>query len=167
MNKEIEQIIRHLDLSPHPEGGFYRETYRSEHILGSPCLPAEMNGERNYATSIYFLLTSEAFSAFHRIKQDETWHFYAGSPIEIHMIDQSGVYDKIELGLDFSRDILPQYTMRAHTWFAASVAKGGSYGLAGCTVSPGFDFRDFEMADRHKLLKEYPVFMDVIKRFTR
>ena len=167
MHKEFEQIIGHLDLTPHPEGGYYRETYRSEHILGSTCLPTGMKGERHCATSIYFLLTSDSFSAFHRIKQDETWHFYAGSPIEIHMIDPSGVYDKIELGLDLTRHILPQFTVRAYTWFAASVAKGGSYGLAGCTVSPGFDFRDFEMADRHKLLKEYPVFMDVIMRFTR
>ena len=167
MHKDVEQIISQLDLSPHPEGGYYRETYRSELLLGPSCLPDNMTGERNCATSIYFLLTSESFSAFHRIKQDETWHFYAGSPIEIHMIEQSGQYNKIELGLDFASTIYPQFTVRANTWFAAHIKEPESYGLAGCTVSPGFDFRDFEMAEREQLLNRYPMLKDLIVRFTR
>ena len=142
MQNNIQNIIEKLGLAPHPEGGYFRETYRSNLILKGTDMHSDMEGERNCCTSIYFLLTSDSFSAFHRIKQDEIWHFYSGSPVEIHMINKDGEYKKIFLGLDLDEDIFPQFTVMANTWFAANIKEPNSYGLVGCTVSPGFDFRD-------------------------
>lgn len=167
VKNNVQTIINKLELSPHPEGGFFRETYRSEEILQGTELIADIDGQRNCCTSIYFLLTSDSFSAFHRIRQDEIWHFYSGSPVEIYMINEAGEYQKIRLGLNLSKNIFPQFTVKANTWFAANVSEPNSYGLVGCTVSPGFDFRDFELASRAKLIREYPKHEDIIRKFTR
>ena len=167
MQTKIQKIIEQLGLTPHPEGGYFRETYRSNLMLQEPALHNNMEGERNCCTSIYFLLTSDSFSAFHRIKQDEIWHFYSGSPVEIHMIGKEGKYSMISLGFDFDEEILPQFTVEANTWFAAIIVEPNSYALVGCTVSPGFDFRDFEMANRAALISTYPEHRDIITRYTR
>src|ERR1035437_2266489 len=116
---KLDQIIRKLDLKPHPEGGFYRETYRSDGVINENSLSYGYHGERNLSTCIYFLLTSNAFSAFHRIRQDEIWHFYDGSPIELHSITQNGIYIKTVIGRDFDLGQVPQFVVPGGSWFAA------------------------------------------------
>lgn len=167
MTKEINQLVENLQLLPHPEGGFYKEVYRSETMIPKAALPDNFSGDRSYCTSIYFLLTSENFSAFHRIKQDEIWHFYGGSSLSVHVIDASGTYVEHKVGMDFNNGEQPQLVVPAGCWFASSVAKKDSYAFVGCTVAPGFDFDDFELADRNTLQEEYPEHKDIIHRLTR
>ena len=144
----IKKLVDTLKLLPHPEGGFYKETYRSDAVIPSSVLGSDFIGDRNYCTAIYFLLTSDNFSAFHRIKQDEIWHFYEGSPLYVHVINDKGLYTRHTVGLDIENGSLPQLVVPAGAWFASSVKDKDSYSLVGCTVSPGFDFNDFELADR-------------------
>ena len=165
--QNINRIVTQLGLEAHPEGGFFKETYRSQGKIRSTALPIAYQGDRNYATCIYFLLTSDNFSAFHKIKQDEVWHFYAGSPISIHVISKEGTYEKHTIGADLENGLLPQLVVQGGDWFASEVEEPATYALAGCTVSPGFDFADFDLADRNKLTLEYPEFSAVIKRLTR
>jgi len=148
------------DMKPHPEGGFYKEIYRSKLDLNVPW--AE---KRAASTGIVYLLENENTSAFHRIKSDELWHFYDGnSSLLIHCIAPDGRYKLCELGYD--SDALPCQVVPAGTWFAAELSeKDDAYVLSGCTVSPGFSFDDFEMADPLHLLKEFPQYESVIKRF--
>jgi predicted cupin superfamily sugar epimerase len=167
VNARPENIIRILQLNPHPEGGYFRETYRSTGQIGPESLGEDYSGKRNYATCIYYLLTSEGFSAFHRILQDETWHFYDGSSLCLHLISSRGVYNKILIGRAFGQGHIPQYTIPGHTWFAASVEEPDDYSLVGCTVSPGFDFADFELGKREELLKMFPQHFGVIRKYTR
>lgn len=167
MKMDIETIVSNLDLLPHPEGGFYKEVYRSENILTKDALPSEFSGDRNYCTSIYFLLTSDNFSAFHRIKQDEVWHFYAGANLIVHVIDEKGNYTANPVGMDIEKGVQPQFVVPAGCWFASSVAEPNSYALVGCTVAPGFDFEDFELANRDSLIQAYPAHKTIITQLTR
>ncbi|MCB0278509.1 MAG: cupin domain-containing protein [Calditrichaeota bacterium] len=167
MRNRIEQLVEQLKLIPHPEGGYYRETYRSEGQIKPDSLDQSMSGERNYSTAIYFLLTSENFSAFHRIKSDEVWHFYDGSAIQLHEISPQGEYRSILIGPDLKKNHQYQYVVPANHWFAAVVSEATSYALVGCTVSPGFDFADFELVDRSELIREFPQHTDLICKFTR
>ena len=167
MKTRIEELIRKLELLDHPEGGYYRETYRSRGLISASELSPSFGGGRNYSTAIYFLLTSENFSAFHRIRQDEVWHFYEGSNIVLHLLKPDGSYEKVILGPDISKDHHFQCVVEAGTWFASEVEAPNSYALAGCTVAPGFDFQDFEMAQARELLAQYPAFKDLIARLTR
>lgn len=157
---ELELLVSSLQLQPHPEGGFYRETYRSSGNMNIPD-----SGIRNYSTCIYYLLTADTFSAFHRIKSDEIWHFYKGHPIHLHLIDHNGRYNEVLIGNDIEAKQTPQFIIPAGYWFAASV--DSDFALAGCTVSPGFDFQDFELADRAELIGKFPEYMEVITKFTR
>ena len=163
---KLSSLISTLSLQPHPEGGYYKETYRSKDLVSTLELPDRFQGSRCFATSIYFLLVKDNFSAFHRIKSDETWHFYEGSPIEIIMINRTGKLIIQVLGNDWSKGQVPQFTVPAMTWFGSRVI-GGDYGLAGCTVYPGFDFSDFEMAERKILQEKFPMHSKVIKELTR
>ena len=167
MNAEITKIINQLNLQPHPEGGYFKETYRSEGVINKSNLGIEFSGARNYATAIYFLLTSDTFSAFHRIKQDEIWHFHKGSPIKLHIISAKGDYTNVIIGNNLEHDELPQYVVKANDWFAAEVIENNKYSLLGCTVSPGFDFKDFELAKEKALSKMYPQHQNIISRLTR
>jgi uncharacterized protein len=164
---KIEEIISNLGLKPHPEGGYFRETYRSVGVISQECLGMRYNSLRNYSTCIYFLLTSGRFSAFHRIVQDEIWHFYKGSSLKIHMIDDKGVYSVKVVGTDFEKGEVPQFVVSGQTWFAATVSDIDSYSLVGCTVSPGFDFEDFELPDRQELTLAFPQHKEIIKVLTR
>jgi len=166
-NRErIDFLVQHLDLQDHPEGGYYKELYRSIGTIPASGLDG-FCGERNYCTSIYFLLTSDNFSGYHRIKQDEIWHFYEGSSLYVHVIDLNGNYIKHEVGNDLSNGIAPQLVVPAGCWFASSVKDNNSYSLVGCTVAPGFDFNDFELAKRDELLKKYPQHSATILKLTR
>jgi uncharacterized protein len=167
MDTRIENIIRTLQLKPHPEGGYFRETYRSAGEILPDSLDANYSGKRNYSTCIYYLLTFDSFSAFHRIIQDETWHFYDGSPLCLHMITPGGSFLEILLGRDFGKGQVPQYTIPGGIWFAASVINPDGFSLVGCSVSPGFDYADFELGKREEMLKLFPQHGSIIKQFTR
>jgi len=161
--------IERLDLRPHPEGGYYRETYRAAETVAASALPARFDGARAFATAVYFLLTRDAFSAFHRIRSDELWHFYAGDAVTIAVLDAdgSGTLTTASLGRDPGRGESPQAAIPAGAWFAAEVASTGAFALVGCTVAPGFDFADFELGERATLLQRYPQHRGVIERLTR
>ena len=162
-----EFLISSLELQPHPEGGYFRETYRSDARISAADLPWTSSSGRNAATSIYYLLEGRDFSAFHRIAQDEIWHFYEGSVVEIHMIDPGGKYRIQCLGRDIGNGEIHQFTVPANCWFAARLKDHSSYSLVGCTVSPGFDFEDFQMAVRVDLVRDFPEFEAIIKALTR
>ena len=167
MKPRIKTIINHLDLLPHPEGGFFKESYRSPDMIPKNVIVGDFSGDRNYSTGIYFLLTADNFSAFHRIKQDEMWHFYEGSPLLVHMIAPNGLYQMQKIGLNFELGELPQFVVPKGVWFASEVEVSGDYSLVACTVSPGFDFQDFELAKRELLTKKFPQHTKIIKRLTR
>jgi uncharacterized protein len=159
-------FIKHLALQPHPEGGFFKETYRSPGIIPSQSLPY-FNGDRHYSTAIYFLLQQGDFSAFHRIKSDECWHFYEGGNLLIHVVDGEGNYSCIRLGKNIHEGEVFQFVVAAGNWFASEPAPGTNFTLVGCTVAPGFDFADFEMADCKTLSNEYPSHRSLIERLCR
>ncbi len=163
--RNSEFWIQKLKLQPHPEGGWFKETYRSPERVAAEALPGRFTGKRNFSTAIYYLLEKGDFSAFHRIKSDEIWHFYAGDSLEIIEINSEGEKVNHYLGLDAENDSVPQVVIPAGSWFAARPL--GSYTLAGCTVSPGFDFNDFEMASRGELLKQFPQHKVVLNKLCK
>jgi hypothetical protein len=159
---EVARLVALLGLAPHPEGGFYRETWRAPLVLEG--LP--QGAPRAASTAIYFLLPSGAFSAFHRVAFDEVWHHYDGDPVEIHTIEEGGRHRVAVLGRALDAGERPQLVVRAGTWQAAS-PRGGRFALCGCTVAPGFDFADFELASRDDLVARFPSHAEVVRRFTR
>lgn len=164
--KQANEIIAKLGLQKHPEGGYFREVYRSSGEISQPSLPPGYDSARNFSTSIYFMLTGEDISAFHRIRSDEIWHFYKGANILFHCISPGGIYEKIVLGSDINSGVLPQRVIAAGTWFAAELEDKNSFALVGCTVSPGFDFRDFELAEKEKLTADFPEHKNIIDKFS-
>jgi len=202
--------IRLLRLRPHPEGGYYRETYRAAETIAGKHLPARYGGARSFSTAIYFLLAGNQHSAFHLLKSDEFWHFYAGAPLDIFVIRPGGNLSRIRLGNNPAAGEIPQYAVRAGSWFAAAPAiqnpkslpamlppqnaahpsatlraalqagdaaggrialqagkiKNKLYSLAGCTVAPGFDFKDFETGKRAMLCSKFPAHAALIAKLT-
>ncbi|MBY0425540.1 MAG: cupin domain-containing protein [Cytophagales bacterium] len=156
--------IEKLGLKAHPEGGYYQEVYRSSEQVS--VLPERYQSPRSFGTSIYFLLGSEDRSAFHRLKSDEIWFFHSGSPVTIHIIHPDGRREDKHLGMDMDNHQFPQVLIPKNTWFAAQVAEGNSYVLVSCTVHPGFEFADFELANRWELIRKYPNHQELIERFT-
>jgi hypothetical protein len=156
-----------LGLERHPEGGYFRQTYRADVEIAQEALPARFTGRRRASTAIYFLLEAGDFSAFHRLRSDEVWHFYAGSPLIVHVIEPAGAYSRIDLGSGTDNREVFQCMVRAGCWFGSELVEGGSYALVGCTVAPGFDFEDFEMGKRLELMRAYPEHRRVIERLTR
>jgi uncharacterized protein len=167
MNKSAQYWIDKLNLIAHPEGGYYRETYRSELSIAREALPPQFTGPRLVSTAIYFLLDGKNFSAFHRLRSDELWHFYSGSPITVHVIEPDGVYSEIQLGNDPDAGVVLQAVVKAGHWFASRGRDPGSFALAGCTVAPGFEFADFELGKRAELVKLYPQHRNLIESLTR
>lgn len=157
------QIIAHYHLRAHPEGGHYAETYRSAGLI--PNLPAPFSGPRAYSTTILFLLQAGEYSHLHRIRSDEGWHFYLGGPLRLAMISPTGTYQEILLGQNLRAGQHLQYTVPAGTWFGATPAPGTAYALVGCTVAPGFDFQDFELASGPDLTHQFPTLKTQINEF--
>ena len=162
-----DTIISTLHMQPHPEGGWYAETYRSSGTIARDALPQSFGGTRNFSTAIYFLLPAGVFSAFHRIRSDECWHFYAGGTLHIYVIDAAGALQIIHLGSNLAAGEAFQAVVPAGCWFASRPAPGSAYALVGCTVAPGFDFADFEMAERDALQQAYPLLHTIIGELTR
>ncbi|UYQ93648.1 cupin domain-containing protein [Chitinophaga horti] len=158
--------INTLQLQKHVEGGAFRETYRAPLTLPQQVLPGTFKGDRNAATAIYFLLEKGDFSAFHRIAADEMWHFYAGDTLHIYEIKPDGALIIHALGQDIAGGAAFQALIPAGSWFASRV-ESGSYALVGCTVAPGFDFADFELAERAALSDEYPQHQQLVVELTR
>lgn len=157
MKKEISNIIEKLHLQPHPEGGYYKETYRSVET----CLDAT----RNLQTAIYFLLTSDNVSHFHRIKSDEIWYFHAGSPLIVHTLTDKG-YTQHLVGNDLLAGQTPQLLVPKDIIFGSSVLEKDSYSLVSCSVAPGFDFADFELFTKEDLMEKYGEYEEIIDLLT-
>lgn len=164
---DAQFYINHLNLQPHPEGGYFKETYRADEGISSGALPRRFNGDRSFSTSIYYLLQQGDFSAFHRIKSDECWHFYAGQTLLIHIIVNNGNYNFVHLGDNLSAGEVFQFVVPALSWFAVELATNSQYALTGCTVAPGFDFNDFVMGDKRILIAAFPQHKSIITRLSR
>ena len=160
-----KEIIEILYLKPHPEGGYFKENYRSKGVIKNNSLDFEADGERNYSTSIYFLLNENDFSAFHKIRQDEIWHFYAGSTLLLHTINPNGNYNLTRIGNNLENDNFFQFVVPAGTWFASEVENKTSYSFCGCTVSPDLTL-ETEMPSAKTLSKIFPQHQEVIKRLS-
>lgn len=161
----IKDLIKHYQLLPHPEGGYFMETYRSAEIIPVTALPSRFSGDRSYGTAIYFLLLKDHFSAFHRIQSDECWHFYEGESLHVHVLHSNGNYEHIQLGRNTSQGEVYQAIVPAGAWFASEST--GDYSFVGCTVAPGFEFADFELAFEDGLKAEYPEHNALIQRLCR
>jgi hypothetical protein len=161
----VQALIGHYQMQPHPEGGYYVQTYRSPEMLHEECLPIRFPGQRCFSTAILFLLPGSEFSAFHRLKSDELWHFHSGSPLNIYVISPEGGFSLITLGPRFDQGHEFQAVVRAGHWFASAPSDPYGFSFVGCTVSPGFDFEDFEMAMAESLTAEYPQHEELIRRF--
>ncbi|MHC4079964.1 MAG: cupin domain-containing protein [Planctomycetota bacterium] len=162
-------LIEMLELLPHPEGGFYRETYRAPGTIAAEALPGRFGGARAYSTAIYFLLRGDQFSALHRLRCDELWHFYLGAPLELIEITGGGRLVVTRLGPALTAGEVPQAAVPAGHWFGARLAerRPDAFALVGCTVAPGFDFADFEMARRDDMLAAHPRHESLIRALTR
>lgn len=158
MNEKIIELIDTLELQPHPEGGFYKETYRSDQVL---------ENDRNLMTSIYFLITGRNISRLHRIKSDELWYFHEGSTLNIHTLDHNG-YRCIKLGKDINSNEQPFALVLGNTIFGSNLENETeeSYALVSCAVAPGFDFRDFKLFTADDLIKDYPEHEEIIRKLT-
>lgn len=165
MSRSPDEWIAALDLRPHPEGGAYRETWRSAERVGPETLPARFGGDRALGTAIVYLLRAGERSRFHRLRADELWHLYDGGPLDLHLL-ADGRHEVRRLGRDPSAGERPQLLIPHGTWFAAEPASGARFALAGCTVSPGFEFADWELGRRAELLAAHPGARDVIERYT-
>ena len=157
-------LIEKLGLKPHPEGGYFAETFRSS------IEPTLTDGRvRAASTAIYFLLPSGSFSALHRVSSDEVWHFYDGEPLELVTITPEGVLECTLLGRNLTAGERPQHVVPAGVWQAARMAgaMGVGYSLVGCTVAPGFDFEDFDMPGRASLMQRFPRHAEFIRELTR
>ncbi len=156
MEAEAQKWIEKLNLLPHPEGGYYKETYRSEQTVGN----------RSLMTAIYFLITSRNISRFHRIKSDEMWYFHAGSPLSVHTLTKEDGHQVYKVGLDVSKGETPQLLVPANTIFGSSLDSDDAYALVSCTVAPGFDFADFELFTTEELLCLYPEHEEIIRKMS-
>ncbi len=159
MNRQAQEWIELLGLQAHPEGGYYKETYRAARTIPGVA--------RACSTAIYYLLPSEEVSTLHRLASDEVFHYYRGSPLTVHVIDPVGDCRALRIGPDPGRGEVLQGVVAAGSWFGATVDEAESFSLVGCTVSPGFDFDDFEQARRDELTRCFPHLGDLIRRLTR
>ena len=167
VQRDAKYWIERLGLIPHPEGGYYRQSYRAELTIDRAALPPSFDGSRSVSTAIYFLLEGDNFSAMHRLRSDELWHFYAGGALVVQVIAEGGQYWEIQLGRDPEAGEVFQAVVKAGCWFGARVRDWRSFALVGCTVSPGFDFADFEIGDQEELIRVYPQHRESIGRLTR
>ena len=156
----VSELKDMYNLLPHPEGGFYAETYRSVLNVNASY------GTRSASTAIYFLITPGSVSRLHKIAADECWHFYKGGSMTVLEIDSTGKLTRTILGHDLLNGEKVQHVVKAGTWFGSYPNKGTGYSFVGCTVAPGFDFQDFELASRSTLIKQFSQHEKEIKMLT-
>lgn len=163
-----EDYIQHFELLPHPEGGYYREMYRSQEVHSVGNLPSRFEGDRHFLTSIYFLIKRDLPSHFHRIKSDEIWYFHDGGAVFVHVLHPNGRYELICLGKNLGANQQLQACVPAGSWFAAEcdVTDEIGFALVSCAVAPGFDFSDFEMGETVPLQRQFPAHYDLIQRLS-
>ncbi|RIW18910.1 cupin domain-containing protein [Algoriphagus lacus] len=159
MQARILKLVEKLNMHPHPEGGFYAETYRSHAEIETE------TGQRQLITSIFFLLRSQDVSHFHRIKSDELWFWHEGSSLSVHLLSENR-HEILKLGPVDGSGTLPQHLVKANTIFGSSVDEPNSYALVSCVVAPGFDFRDFELFKTEDLLPLFPEAEGIIRKLT-
>ncbi|QQS49678.1 MAG: cupin domain-containing protein [Bacteroidota bacterium] len=164
MNK-AEYWIQHLQLKPHPEGGFFKEVYRSSIEVSNKHLPVGYKSSRRLLTNIYYLLRSEDISRLHRLKSDEIWFFHAGSPLKLIYIDTEGKKHTHFLGNNHEKAEQFSLLVPGGSVFCAEVHEQNSYTLVSCVVSPGFEFEDFEVFDKEDLIQAYPKHIDLIEKY--
>ncbi len=163
-----DQIISLFNLKPHPEeGGWFAETYRSSETISEKALPSRYKGIRAFGTAIYYLLTPGAFSAIHRLQSDEIFHFYLGDPVELLQLQPDGSGKVLILGSDILNGMQPQVVVPRGIWQGARLLKDGNFALLGTTVSPGFEFMDYESGHRDELVKSYPQYREWIIALTK
>jgi uncharacterized protein len=165
LDENAQYWIDHLELSPHPEGGYFCATYKAKLTIPQSALPSTFGGNRAASTAIYFLLEGKDFSAFHRIAADEVWHFYAGNSLVVYVIDAEGNASELRLGSNIGEGF--QAVVKAGCWFASRLKEPAGFALVGCTVAPGFEFEDFELATRTELIRVYPAHRRLIEELTR
>ena len=163
---DAQQIIKILDLQPHPEGGFFRETYRSLDIIPASAFPAIYKGQRACSTGIYYLLTHQTCSVLHKVASDELFHFYIGDPVEMINLFPDGSSSIIILGQDINNHQHLQHLVPRGVWQGACLVPGGRFALLGATVAPGFTFADYVEGNRLELLSSYPEHKDLITCLT-
>lgn len=156
IESEISELVEKFELQPHPEGGFYKETYRSA---------SRIPGGKNVMTVIYFLLRSQDVSKFHRIQGDEFWFFHKGSPLTVHTLDEKG-HHQFKLGTNINNGESPQYLVPGNTIFGSSVNDENSYSFVSCAVAPGFEFSEFELFSREELMELFPLQDEIINKLT-
>jgi predicted cupin superfamily sugar epimerase len=162
-----EEIRKKLKLQPHPEGGYFIETYRSTHKLPKKALTGGYPGDRAVSTAIYYLLTPKTFSAVHRLRGDEVFHFYGGDAVDLLQLYPDGTGKVSVLGSNLAAGMRPQLVVPGGVWQGMRLLRGGKYALMGTTVAPGFDFKDFELGHREELVEEYPQFAEMIRHLTK
>ena len=167
MTDDARRWIERLELQRHPEGGWYRETYRAAGSIPAAVLPGGFTGPRAFATSVYFLLARPEVSTLHRLRADEVWYHHAGGALIVTAIDPAGTVTSVRVGAAFERRERLQATVPAGSWFGAELAADAEFALVGCMVAPGFDFADFELARRADLTAVYPRHAALIERLTR
>ena len=162
-----ERIIEFFGMKPlSDEGGFYIETYRACERIERSGLGDRYDGPRCFSTAILYLLTAESFSRLHRVSSDEIFHFYLGSPVSMLQLPPNGGGRLVTLGSDILNGEKPQVIVKAGTWQGAFVREGADFALMGCTVSPGFEFADYQRADRDELIRLHPEMAELIVRLT-
>jgi len=163
-----DEIKRLLNLVPHPrEGGSFIQTWRAEEMIPHDALPPRYSAERAAGTCIYYLLEPGTFSEMHRLASDEIFHFYAGDPVEMLQLAPDGSARTVMLGSDLAAGQHPQLVVPKYVWQGSQLAPGGKVALLGCTVSPGFDFADYEAGRAEPLAREYPQYAELIRMLTR
>jgi uncharacterized protein len=163
-----EEVKQLLQLTPlELEGGFFRETYRSRWLLSSEHLPEGIRGVRSIGTAIYYMVTPESFSTLHRLPGTEVFHFYLGDPVEMLQLHASGETEIVTLGTDIAKGHQPQVVVRGGVWQGCRLAGEGKWALMGTTMSPGFDYADYEAGNRNELIGQYPDMAEAIRRYTR
>lgn len=160
-----DDIIRKLNLQPHPrEKGYFVETHRSSEKTGGVGVPARYNGARPHSTAIYFLLNEGGFSEMHRLHSDEVFHFYLGAPAEMLLLFENGEGKILRFGNNLELDEVPQIVVPRNTW--QGMRPLGDFALFGCTVSPGFDYADYQSGNREQLIRQYPAYAELITKLT-
>jgi len=164
-----EDVKKLLGLQPHPrEGGWYVRTYEAAEMVDANAFDHDRySGARRTGTAIYYLLEPDTFSEMHRLKSDELFHFYAGDAVEMLQLVEKGKGQIVVIGNDLLQGQRPQVVVERGVWQGSRLVQGGRWALLGCTVSPGFEFEDYDAGEREDLCEAWPEFVEEITALTR